>query len=220
MGKKTKNRLPINWFIIALIISLYILGYLLYPYLPERVPSHWNISGQVDGYSSKTFHVLFFPSMTLALYVLMSFAPILDPRPENYKKFQGVYEGFRWVMVGFFIVLYVVTTLFALGFPLSIGKIVRFGIGVLLVFIGNYFGKIKHNYTFGIKTPWTLANEEVWNKTHRSSGPLWVAAGLIWILSIFIAEKPAFIVSMGVLIIVSFYGFIYSYILFQKLKNQ
>ena len=101
MCEKTKFRLPINWLVIALILSLYILGYFFYPYLPERVPSHWNISGQVDGYSSRTFHVLFFPSMILALYVLMSFAPILDPRPENYKKFQGVYEGFRWVMVGF-----------------------------------------------------------------------------------------------------------------------
>ncbi|HHV19131.1 MAG TPA: SdpI family protein [Thermoanaerobacterales bacterium] len=220
MCEKTKFRLPINWLVIALILSLYILGYFFYPYLPERVPSHWNISGQVDGYSSRTFHVLFFPSMILALYVLMSFAPILDPRPENYKKFQGVYEGFRWVMVGFLIVLYVVTTLFALGFPISIGRIVRFCIGVLLIFIGNYFGKIKHNYTFGIKTPWTLASEEVWNKTHRVSGPLWVVAGLVWIISVFIPEKQSFVVSMGVLFLVSFYGFIYSYILFQKLKKE
>jgi uncharacterized membrane protein len=220
MDKKTKFRLPINWFIIALILSLYIFGYFLYPYLPERVPSHWNISGQVDGYNSRTFHITFFPSMILGLYVLMSFAPVIDPRSENYKKFQGVYEAFRLVMVGFLLILYVATTLFALGYPLSISKIVRFAIGVLLVFIGNYFGKIRHNYTFGIKTPWTLASEEVWNKTHRISGPLWVIAGVVWMLSIFIAEKPSFVISMGALFLVSLYGSIYSYILFQKLKKE
>ena len=116
--------------------------------------------------------------------------------------------------------LYMATTLYALGYPLSMGKIVRFAIGLLLVFIGNYFGKIRHNYTFGIKTPWTLASEEVWNKTHRISGPLWVVAGLIWMLSIFITEKLAFAIAMGSIIVVSIYGFAYSYILFQKLKNQ
>ena len=81
------KRLPVSWFVIALILSLYILGYFLYPHLPEQVPSHWNMAGEVDGYSSRTFHVLFFPSMTLFLYIFMSFAPILDPKSENYKKF-------------------------------------------------------------------------------------------------------------------------------------
>lgn len=214
------KRLPVSWFVIALILSLYILGYFLYPHLPEQVPSHWNMAGEVDGYSSRTFHVLFFPSMTLFLYIFMSFAPIFDPKSENYKKFQSVYEGFRYFMVGFLMLLYMATTLYALGYPLSMGKIVRFAIGLLLVFIGNYFGKIRHNYTFGIKTPWTLASEEVWNKTHRISGPLWVVAGLIWMLSIFITEKLAFAIAMGSIIVVSIYGFAYSYILFQKLKNQ
>ena len=214
------KRLPVSWFVIALILSLYILGYFLYPHLPEQVPSHWNMAGEVDGYSSRTFHVLFFPSMTLFLYIFMSFAPILDPKSENYKKFQSVYEGFRYFMVGFLMLLYMATTLYALGYPLSMGKIVRFAIGLLLVFIGNYFGKIRHNYTFGIKTPWTLASEEVWNKTHRISGPLWVVSGLIWMLSIFITEKLAFAIAMGSIIVVSIYGFAYSYILFQKLKNQ
>lgn len=220
MRDKRKTRLPINWFTLALILSLYILGYFLYPYLPEQVPSHWNMAGEVDGYSSRLFHVLFFPSLILFMYIIMSFAPVLDPRPESYKKFINVYEGFRWLMVGFFMLLYVATTLFALGYPLSIGKIVRFAIGLLLAFIGNYFGKVRHNYTFGIKTPWTLASEEVWNKTHRTSGPLWVVTGLLWMLSIFIPEKLAFSIGMGTLIVVSLYGYIYSYILFQKLKKQ
>ena len=217
---RRKYRLPINRFIIAIIVVLYIFGFFIYPYLPERVPSHWNMAGEVDGYSSRIFHILFLPTLILLLYLLMSFAPILDPRPDSYKKFQNIFEGFRWLMVGFMVLLYIVTTLFALGYPLSIGKTMRFAIGLLLAFIGNYFGKIKHNYTFGIKTPWTLANEEVWNKTHWVSGPLWVITGLIWMLSIFIAEKLSFFICMSLLIIVSLYGIVYSYILFKKLQNQ
>ncbi|MFY9216947.1 MAG: SdpI family protein [Tepidanaerobacteraceae bacterium] len=220
MADKTKSRLPINWFVVALILSLYVLGYFLYPHLPEQVPSHWNMAGEVDGYSSRTFHILFFPSLILFLYLVMSFAPVLDPRPESYRKFQGVYEGFRYLMIGFLMLLYMATTLYALGYTFSIGKIVRFAIGLLLVFTGNYFGKIRHNYTFGIKTPWTLASEEVWNKTHRMSGPLWVVVGFIWMISVLIAEKLAFAISMGSLMIVSIYGCVYSYILFQRLKNQ
>lgn len=220
MGEKTKFRLPINWFIIVLIFSLYIVGYFVYPYLPEKVPSHWNVSGQVDGYSSKNFHIIFFPSVTLVLYLLMSFAPAVDPKPDNYEKFRGVFKAFRLVMVGFFIILYIATTLFALGYPLSIGKIIRFAIGILLIFIGENFGKVKHNYTFGIKTPWTLASEKVWDKTHKVSGPLWIMAGLVWIFTIFLEERLSFAISIGALFLVGFYGFIYSYILFQKLKKD
>lgn len=219
MRDKTKIRLPISWLVIALILSFYILGFALYPYLPEKVPSHWDAAGQVNGYTSKTFQVIFFPSLILGIYVLMSFAPLIDPKPENYKKFIGVFQSFRIFMVCFMGVLYIATLLFAIGFPISIGKVVRIAIGIMLIFIGNYFGKIRHNFTFGIKTPWTLASEEVWNKTHRVSAPLWVVVGFIWILSIFLAERTAFWISMGALIIVSLYGTIYSYVLFRRTKK-
>lgn len=150
----------------------------------------------------------------------MSFAPAIDPKPDNYKKFRGVFEAFRLAMVGFLLILYIVTTLFALGYPLSIGKIIRFAIGILLIFIGKNLGKVKHNYTFGIKTPWTLASEKVWDKTHKVSGPLWIVVGLVWALTIFLEERLSFGISMGALFLVTFFGFIYSYILFQKLKKD
>lgn len=121
-------------------------------------------------YSRVFFYV--FPTLILGLYLLMSFAPKIDPKAENYKKFQGVFRGFRILIVLVLAGIYVATLLYALGTPLSIGKVSIFTIGLMLIFVGNYFGKVRHNYTFGIKTPWTLANEEVWNRTHRVSGPL------------------------------------------------
>jgi uncharacterized membrane protein len=216
MGDRSKFYLPVNWLMVFLILSLYIMGFLLYPYLPEMMPSHWNVAGQVDGYTPKNVYLIFLPSVILGIYILISFAPALDPRPESYRKFRGVVEGFRIIMVLVFASIYVATILFALGIPVSVGKVVRFVLGLMLVFIGNYFGKVRHNYTFGIKTPWTLASEEVWNKTHRVSGPLWVVAGFVWMISIFMADRPAFIIDMAVLAAAAIFGFIYSCLLFNK----
>ncbi|MGI6486139.1 MAG: SdpI family protein [Tepidanaerobacteraceae bacterium] len=217
---KKASIFPIRWPVVVLIIGLYVVGFILYPYLPDNVPSHWNIHGQIDGYSSKTFHILFFPTLILGLYLLMSYAPFIDPKPESYSKFKGIFENFRLILVLILAGMYIATTLAGLGIPVSVGKIVRFAIGILLIFIGNYFGKIRHNYTFGIKTPWTLANEEVWNKTHRASGPLWVLSGLVWVLTVFMADKPAFIINMSVLVAVSVFGVLYSFVLFKRLQNR
>lgn len=215
-----KIKVNVNWILIFVIFLMYIAGIILYPQLPNMIPSHWNISGQVDGYTPKNIYLVFIPTLTLFIYIMLLLAPRLDPKAENYKKFIGVYNGFNVVMVLFMAGLYFITLLFAMGISISISKFIRFIIGIMLLFIGNYFGKIRHNYTFGIKTPWTLASEKVWNKTHRISGPLWVVVGLVWMLSIFFAERTAFIIDMFALILVSLFGTIYSYILFKKLENK
>jgi len=206
--------------LIVFIISLYIIGFLLYPYLPEKVPSHWNIKGEVDGFTNKFSHVVFMPTFTLGLFLLLTIVPRIDPKSENYKKFSGVYEGFKVVFVFFMGALYIITLFAGLGYAVPVGKIVRIAIGILLVYIGNYFGKVRHNYTFGIKTPWTLASEEVWNKTHRVSGPLWVISGLIWILSVFVSETAAFIVGLVIIFTITLFGFIYSYVIYRKFYGQ
>ncbi|KXG78836.1 Immunity protein SdpI [Fervidicola ferrireducens] len=219
MAEKKRSTLPVNWLLLGLIASLYVMGFAVYPRLPDMVPSHWNVSGQVDGYMSKTMHVLFMPTVVLGMYLLLSFAPAIDPKPESYEKFRYVYGTFRTIMVLIFSALYIATTLYALGVPVSIGKFTMLAIGLMFVFVGNYMGKIRHNYTFGIKTPWTLANEEVWNKTHRISGPLWVIAGFIWILGLFLEEKLGFFLSMGSILAVTIFGFVYSYLLFKKMQT-
>ncbi|ADL08368.1 SdpI family protein [Thermosediminibacter oceani] len=219
MGKNKKSALPVNWLLLGLILSLYVVSFILYPVLSDMVPSHWNIYGQVDGYMAKTYHIVFFPSLILGIYLLMSFAPVIDPKPESYEKFKNVVEAFRTIMVLILSAIYIAATLYALGIQVSVAKVIMPAIGLMLVFLGNYMGKIRHNYTFGIKTPWTLASEEVWNKTHRISGPLWVAAGAVWVLSVFFNEKLGFILSMGSMFAVTIFGVVYSYVVFKKLQN-
>lgn len=206
-------------FLLLLIIGLYILGAVFYPQLPDKVPSHWNIRGEIDGYMGKTAFVIFLPTMSLGLYLLLLFIPFIDPRAENYRKFLGVYNGFKILIILFMASIHIITLLISLGYPFSMDRFIRLFIGVMFIFLGNYMGKLRHNYTFGIKTPWTLASEEVWNKTHRVSGPLWMLVGVFWMVSIFLDETVAFILAMSFIFAAVLFSVVYSYLEYKKIND-
>lgn len=173
------NALKADWLLWVVMLAAVAAGAILYPRLPEQVPSHWNFQGQVDGYSSRAFGAFFFPLLTIGVYILLVVAPKIDPRQENYARFAGAYRLLRWGFVLLFTALWVVTILAALSYPVNVGLIVKAGVGLLLVVIGNVMGQMRHNYFVGIRTPWTLANEEVWRKTHRLGARMFVVCGLI-----------------------------------------
>lgn len=216
MRFKFKNEiLPLLAIMATIVFSFY-----FYAQAPQQVPTHWNFRGEVDDYSSKAFAAYFFPALILGLYLLFWFLPKIDPRREKYESFAGVYGLFRTVMVLFMAGLYFLTGLAALGYAINIGKIVPAGVGLLLVLIGNYLGKIKSNWFVGIKTPWTLSSETVWQKTHRLGGWLFVLFGLLLFVSAFFPgfwNPWIFVAAIAILVIVPT---IYSYWLFRKERNQ
>lgn len=194
-------------------------GILLYPDLPDRIPSHWNIYGQIDGYSSRAFGAFFVPLLMVGIYLLMVLVPLLDPRRENYSRFAGAYTFLRWALVLFMLSLYVVTLLAALGYIVDISIFVKAGVAVLFIIIGNFMGQFRHNYFVGIKTPWTLANEDVWQRTHRMGGRLWVASGLVCLaLSPVNAAWSAYLY-FAVLLLMTAAPIAYSYLLFTRWKK-
>ncbi|HHV63206.1 MAG TPA: DUF1648 domain-containing protein [Firmicutes bacterium] len=168
-----------DWPLWVWMAGLLVAGLFLYPILPERVPSHWNIRGEVDAYSSRAFGAFFAPLLNIGLYLLMLVLPLVDPRRENYARFAGAYRLLRWGIVLFGSGLYLVTILSALGYRVNVALGVKALVAILFILIGNFMGQLRHNYFVGIKTPWTLANEEVWRRTHRMAGPLWVVAGFL-----------------------------------------
>lgn len=174
-----------EWPLLFIIVGTLIAGWLIYPHLPEQVASHWNLRGEVDGYASRTWGAFGLPLMTAAIYLLMLLLPSIDPRKQNYQKFAGAYRLFRAVMVLFMTGLYVVVVASALGGQIPVGRVVITGMALLFIVIGNFMGQIRQNYFVGIKTPWTLANEVVWQKTHRLAARLWVGAGLIGLVAAF-----------------------------------
>lgn len=208
-----------DWLLWLVIAGLFIGGMAVYPLLPAQVPMHWNAAGEVDGYGSRLVGAFALPLLTLGLYLLFLLLPAIDPRRDNYPKFAGVYDLFKWFMVLFFAALHVVILTAALGYNPNVGLIAKLGVGILLVVLGNYFGKLRHNYFFGIKTPWTLASEEVWVKTHRFAGPLWMVAGLIFMVAAFFNHPVTFWIAMSGLIGVALLSTVYSYWLFTKIRK-
>jgi len=220
MKKKIYNFIKKDWFIIAIIALTFMVSLYFYPSLPDKVPSHWNIKGQIDGYSGRFFGAFGIPLMNLAFYFLFIFLPYLDPKQANYAKFPSAYKLIRYAFHMLFVGIQSTVLLVALGYHINVGMFVGVGVSLLFVVIGNVMGKFKHNYFVGIKTPWTLANEEVWVKTHRMAAPLWVVGGIISaIFAIFGGATSSFIALMVIVSVISIIPIVYSYVIFRKLKE-
>lgn len=152
---------------------------ILYPHLPDRVATHWGWSGQPDGYSSKSALFLAGPALLAAILLLAALLPWLSPRRFGIASFASTYRqimGTVSVMIAYFdaVILW-----FATGHPIDVGRAILGGICLFLAIIGNLMGKVRRNFYVGIRTPWTLASERVWNASHRLGAKTLVAAGLL-----------------------------------------
>jgi len=192
---------------------------LIYPALPFRIPSHWNFHGQIDHYSGKGF--VFFTALLPALLSLLAiFLPKIDPRRDSYQKHQKAFDIFMSFFTLFLIALHWVTILAAFKIYTNVRDFVVISLGILFAVIGNYLGQIYPNYTFGIKTPWTLANDLVWTKTHRLGRILFIVDGILFILTGISGNPYGMAVAFGILIVSIVYLFIYSYIEFKKTTQR
>ncbi|MCX6745161.1 MAG: SdpI family protein [Candidatus Parcubacteria bacterium] len=207
--------IPLLLIIISVVASFY-----FYANFPEQVPMHWNIAGQVDGWGSKTTGAIILPLVIIAMYVMFLLIPYLDPKKDRYEQFVKVYHIFKNYLIGFMVLVYLVTGLAGLGYDVPVGLIIPIGVGILFILIGNYMAKIKMNWFMGIRTPWTLSSEEVWNKTHRMGGKIFMLGGFLIILTGIAPlswRLPIFILTMVLLI----FGTIgYSYWVYRIEKNK
>ena len=208
-----------DWYIIIIIAAGLVLGLLLYARLPSRIVTHWNAEGMPDGYSSRLSGVLSLPLMNIALYILFTFLPHIDPKKSNYGKFAGSYQILKLLIASFMSVIQAAIMAFAVGLRFSMAALTCICVSLVFIIVGNMMGRFRFNYFVGIKTPWTLASEEVWRKTHRMAAPLWTAGGiLIFILAFF---PPKFTVAgiISIAILISAVPVVYSYAAYRKLGN-
>jgi len=201
---------------IALIVLAFMIGALLYPDLPEIMPTHWNAQGEVDAWSSKNFAIFFLPSLILAIYFLITFIPLIDPLRRNYPKFALPYFWFRTVLVIFFVLVYFYALWAALGTKLNINFFIIPAFSVLFIVIGLFLPKVKKNYFVGIRTPWTIHSEEVWDKTHQFGGKFFIAGGIIALVSL-LFPKYYFPIFITAILLAAFIPVIYSYFAFRKI---
>ena len=182
-----------------------------------QVPVHWNIQGEVDRYGSKTTGLLTGPGTVLFLTLLLTYVPRMDPRKGNIMQSQKPYKTLIVGILIFVAGLHLITILTVLGYELNMITMMAFLMGVLFMVIGNYLGKVRSNFMFGIRTPWTLSSEESWNKTHRLGGWVFFVTGLLILLNgIFNGSGWVFVTLLGGFFLAILFLFGYSYWVWKK----
>lgn len=204
-----------NWKILlstSIVILLPVLaGVILWDQLPEQIPTHWNVDGQVDGWSSKAFAVFGLSGLMLALHWLCVLGTSADPKKANHS--DKVLHLVLWVTPVLSVVLFSITYATALGHAMPIERIMPALLGLVFAIIGNYLPKCKQNYTIGIKIPWTLNSEENWTRTHRFAGRVFFVCGLIILLTAFFG---GFLIFGAIALVMILAPIIYSYALHRK----
>lgn len=216
MNLEFKKELPI----IGIILVPFVYLATIWNELPERVPVHWNFKGEIDDWGSKLSLVFLIFMLPVLMYTVMLAASKIDPK----KRISLM--GRKYYQLKFFLVLFM--SILA-SFIIYVSKHQSFsspglmyvGVGVLLVIFGNYFKVIQPNYFIGIRTPWTLENQEVWKATHAFAGKLWLAAGFVIILGgLFL---PGLTFSKAIVVIgftIAFVPMVYSYFKFKSINNK
>lgn len=208
MIKANKKLLLLTSFITLLPVFA---GLILWSKLPEQIPSHWNLSGEIDGWSSKPVAVFGISGIMLAAQLICFFATTMDPKNKNISR--KALSLVLWIVPFLSVIVGAVTYCAALGIPVSPERIIPIAVGLIFVIVGNYMPKFQQNYTMGIKLPWTLNSEENWNRTHRFGGRLWVLMGLFVMVSSALGWGWAVLVSFVPII---FLPIGYSYWLYRK----
>lgn len=212
-----------NYKLPAILSALYTiisvtLAALFYNQLPARIPIHWNADGIVDNWGDKwvIWILAALPLLMMGLFILI---PKIDPRKDNYKLHKKAY-GFTIIgITTFMFLLFIATFVFMLGFEVNISMLIPGLVGGLFIILGNVMPTIKHNYTLGIKTPWTLANETVWKKTHQTGGIAFIGLGLLLIGTVFLEGTLKFVLLLSGVLGVVLFLFLYSYIKFKKIEK-
>lgn len=211
---KLKNEIP------SILIILLPFIYLAYVWneLPEKVPMHWNINGEIDRYGEKMELVLIPILLPLLIYFIFLVIPKIDPK-NNLNKMGNKFEMIKILLTTFMSILALFIIYSAKNQSFSNPNYMILLVGIMYIILGNYFKTIKPNYFLGIRTPWTLENETVWKKTHRLGGKLWFIGGIMVVLSSLVFNKEFnFTIFMIVTVIIALVPVLYSFIIFNKYK--
>ena len=192
-----------------------IIGLLLWNQLPERVPSHWGINGEVDGWSSKTFTVFGLPALLIALQWVCVLASTADPKYKNYNP--KMLKLVLWICPAISLIVNGMVYCAALGVEVPVETVMPLLVGAMFVVIGNWLPKCKQTYTMGIKLPWTYASEANWNATHRFGGKVWVAGGILTMITSLFGNFWILLVILVVMVIVPT---VYSYLYYRNHEKE
>ena len=206
-------------FLSALFLLILLAAFLwLYPQLPARIPVHWSVHGQVNGYAGPA-RALASPLIIIAALALLTVVlPAISPGGFEIKPFLTVFVIVMLASQACVLILALGVLLNAAGHPAGNWVMRMLPLGVLLMILGNYMGKLRKNFFVGIRTPWTLASDEVWGRTHRVAGALFVLAGVIVLVASLLNAPLMF--SIGVMLAAAFIPVVYSYVIYRRIERN
>jgi len=210
---------PVRTLIVSAVFVVIAVGVAvwLYPHMPMRVPTHWDINGQPNGYSSRFWGAAMWPLLIFGLAALTVVLPRISPKGFGMESFAGVFGLMMLVVQGVVLVHGIAAMLAGAGHAVPMTIIVHLSFGVLLMVLGNYMGKLRRNFFAGIRTPWTLASEAVWERTHRLAGWLFVLAGVVMVIA---APFHAMRLLLGVVLSACLIPVAYSYFIYRRLEGR
>ena len=198
---------------LAVLYSLYMAGH-----MPDTVPTHWNAAGHVDAYGSKWINLLLLPGVLLFMTGLTLALPKLSPQKFEIEPFEQTYSYIMVLVTAMMLCLHIVIVQTSAGAHTDMNTVMFVILFAFFALLGNVMGRIKRNFYMGVRTPWTLADERVWHSTHRFTGRLWLAGGILGAVAA-LAGAP-FWLDLGFLLVVSMLPIGYSYVEYQKLPKD
>ena len=213
MDVKTKN-----WIMGGLIFLSLVLALIFWSKMPERMITHWNASGEPDGWGPKWMGLLLMPLVLLFIYLLYWLVPKIDPLRKNLMKFYDYYVNLMLVLMTFMFYVYVITILINLGYEFSMNFVLFPAMAALFYYIGIIMEKAKRNWFIGIRTPWTLSSDRVWEKTHKRGGKLFKVIAVLFLFGAFDGDSVWII--LAPVLVMAAYLVVYSYFEYAKEEKK
>ena len=208
-----------NIAIVCIIILSFIIAAYAYNVIPEdKVASHWNFKGEVDGYMPKFWGFFLMPIISVALFLLLIFIPKIDPLKNNVAKFRKYYDYLILAILLFLFYIFLLTIFANFGYRFNMNYAIIPAFALLFIILGYFLRKTKRNWFMGIRTPWTISSDEVWEKTHNLGSVLFIIAGIIVFLGIFFQDY-IWLFFIVPIIIAAIVPVVYSYIIWRKIKK-
>ncbi|MFC6614250.1 SdpI family protein [Halopenitus salinus] len=195
------------------------LSVLAAPELPTRMATHWNAAGQPDGTMSKPAALVLIPAMTAGLLIVFALIPRVDPLRANIASFRSVYDWFVVVFTAFMTVIHGGIIAFNLGYEFDFTLLVLAAVAGLFYYVGVLLTHAKRNWFVGIRTPWTLSSDEVWNRTHRLGGRLFKLTALVALVGLLFGEYAIYFLVVPALLTAGI-TIVYSYYLYEQLERD
>jgi uncharacterized membrane protein len=218
-SRRSDDMKKMEIFTLAIIALSFLIGVVMHPLMPDSMASHWDMQGNVNGYMPKFWGIFLMPVLSLVMLLIFMTIPKIDPMRKNVAKFRNYFDMFVMVIILFLFYIYLLTLLWNFGLTFSISRFLIPAFTGLFYYMGVLLEKTKRNWFIGIRTPWTISSEKVWNKTHKLGGKLFKATAIVILLGLFF-ERIAFLLVIIPIIVVTAYTFAYSYIEYQRQRKR